>query len=120
MLKNEANIILKQEESDRRNLINALFGDPAVAVGLPPELNTQNNCDPIVYNPEILQIPGITPEALAEQELAPTCCIRTVDHFLEPTCRGVKFPCLIGRPGSGKSCSEAGCRILMPKPWLNS
>ena len=108
MLKDEASDALKREESLRRkNIIDALFDDPAVAACLPQQvsdtLKMQVTCDRIPYDPEITQTDRVSNEALAEHRSALACCVQAVDRFMEPTCRGVKFPCLVGRPGSGKS-----------------
>ena len=42
-------------------------------------------------------------KAFVEQQAALQLCIRAIDKYLNPSCTGVKFPCMVGRPGSGKS-----------------
>jgi PIF1-like helicase len=103
MLKEQASEVLKQQEFGRRKaLVDALFDDTAVAQYLPLELRDPTS-EIINYSPRVAQVSGISDAAFAEQQSALACCIRAIDNFLQPTCRGVKFPCLVGRPGSGKS-----------------
>jgi hypothetical protein len=104
MLKERASDTEKQEEIARRNaLVNALFDDPAIGDSLPLALKSQQTCERIAYVPDIAQIDGISDAAIAEQRSALKLCIDAVGKFVRPTCCGVRFPCLVGRPGSGKS-----------------
>ena len=58
---------------------------------------------PLGWVPTIPSSNDISIEATNEQSVALGHCVQTVDWFMNPACRGVKFPCLVGRPGSGKS-----------------
>lgn len=100
MLKDQAGELLIQEEASRRKmLIDALFDDGALSQHLPAELRDAD-ADLSAHVPRVMQTAGISDAAFAEQQSALACCIRAVDQFLQPNCRGVKFPCLVGRPGS--------------------
>lgn len=102
MLKDQASKRLMQEEASRRKtLVDALFDDPAVAQDLPPALRDLTS-GPIDGIPYVRQANGISDNAFAEQQAALALGIRAVDRFLQPSCRGLKFPCLVGRPGSGE------------------
>ena len=104
MLKEQASDLIKQKELTRRQvLVDGLFDDRAVAASLPAVLKTLTNFDPIQFVPSIEQSDGLSDAAVAEHRLVLACCVRAIDRFLEPNCTGVKFPCLVGRPGSGKS-----------------
>lgn len=104
MLKDEASDRLRAEEAARRRvLIDALFDDAAVAPDLPQVLR-EAACGPIAGVPHVRQANGLSDAAFAEQTSALALCVRAVDRFLHPSCRGVRFPCLVGRPGSGR-CS---------------
>ena len=73
---------------------------------------------PIHWIPTIEATDGISPEAIAEQSQALRHCTDAINFFTDPMCRGLKFPCLVGRPGSGKShvlkiaCAYALCKGL--------
>ena len=46
---------------------------------------------------------GVDAAAVDEQNAALDCCVNGIDQFLCPSASAVRFPCLVGRPGSGKS-----------------
>jgi hypothetical protein len=58
---------------------------------------------PLNWTPIIHPVHGISAETVGEQSEALLLCRQAIDWFVNPACRGVKFPCLVGRPGSGKS-----------------
>ena len=101
MLKEQASVVLRTKEADRRNnLVSALFDDAALADSLPLALRLQTSFQ---WVPSVEQAEGISDVAVAEQRAALNFCVSAIDRFVNPRCRGVKFPCLVGRPGSGKS-----------------
>jgi hypothetical protein len=104
MLKEQASDILKSKEESRKlTLINALMDDAAIHDLLPHDLQTATLDSPLHWIPLIRQVDGVDANSVAEQTAALMCCIKAVDKFLSPTSCGVKFPCLVGRAGSGKS-----------------
>jgi len=104
MLKEQASDALTAKEKFRKSsLITALQDDPAISSLLPADLLTASWSNPIHWTPAIFPVDGINAEALAEQTAALQCCTAAINKFLTPSCCGVKFPCLVGRAGSGKS-----------------
>ena len=107
MLKDQASDELKSKEAVRKsNLISALYDDDAVRPSLPelPEmLEAATLNEPLQWTPIIQPVDGVDAAAVAEQTAALQCCVNAVDKFLTPGCCGVKFPCLVGRAGSGKT-----------------
>ena len=104
MLKEQATEQLKIFENDRKsNLVRGLFEDLALVNSLPQNLANATIDVPIEWMPTIEPTNGIGPEAIAEQSEALRYCIQAIDWFTNPVCRGLRFPCLVGRPGSGKS-----------------
>jgi AAA domain len=102
-LKEQATEILKAKETERKaQLIAALMDDAAISDILPVDLILSTLESPR-WQPEIVEVDDISAEAISEQRAALRCCTDAVDKFLTPTCCGLKFPCLVGRAGSGKS-----------------
>ena len=104
MLKEQATDQLTAFETVRRtNLINGLFDDTALASSVPSNLRDASINEPMQWKPVIIEADGVGQESVAEQSGALNRCVKAIDSFLNPACIGVKFPCLVGRPGSGKS-----------------
>ena len=104
MLKEQAsNMLLEKEEQRKKNLVTALFEDMAVSGSLPINLVDGTLSDPLDWIPHIALVDGISDDAIREQTNALGCCVQAIDRFMDPCCRGLKFPCLVGRAGSGKS-----------------
>jgi len=104
MLKDEATgQVYECEERRRKCLIEGLLEDPVVAAGVPADFASANADVLCNWRPCILPDDRVRDEAVAEQTRALDICVRAIDWFINPFCRGVKFPCLVGRPGSGKS-----------------
>ena len=102
-LKDQASEILKGKETERKaQLIASLMDDPAICDIIPADLILSTLESPR-WDPEILEADGISAEAISEQRAALRCCTDAVDLFLTPSCCGLKFPCLVGRAGSGKT-----------------
>ena len=100
-LKDQASDEIKLLETTRKdNLVHGLMDDDAIAGMLPPNVGTATFDSPVVWNPQIVPAEGMTAEAVAEQSAALLCCTRAIDKFMDPRCRGMKFPCLVGRAGS--------------------
>jgi predicted GIY-YIG superfamily endonuclease len=103
-LKDEAGTQLKTKELQRRSdIINCLLEDDVMRHSVPNSLFDASLENPLSWVPTIVPAPNISQAAIAEQNAALNLCVRTIDSFLNPTCGGFKFPCLIGRAGSGKS-----------------
>ena len=104
MLKEQAELALRKKEEDRKkSLVDALREDEAIAEDIPVLLGRQALSDGGRWKPSIYRAEGMSDEAFVEQQAALDLCVRAVDKYLNPSCKGVKFPCLVGRPGSGKS-----------------
>ena len=104
MLKEQASEQLRAFEATRKsNLIRGLLDDEVLYDYLPPNLEHATMDDPLQWIPTIDPTEGISDEAISEQSKALRLCLRAIDKFMTITCRGLKFPCLVGRPGSGKS-----------------
>lgn len=104
MLKDKADEELKARELRRINsLITALLDDDTVNVMLPLNLGDATLDCPLEWRPEIRAVVGISTESIDEQSRALDCCLSAVDKFMTLRPGGVKFPCLVGRAGSGKS-----------------
>jgi predicted GIY-YIG superfamily endonuclease len=104
MLKEQATeLVIHKEGTRKQRLLAGLADDVAVRDLLPPDLDVATIDRPLSWIPSIVQVDGISDEAFGEQSAALALCVRAVDTFLQPACCGVKFPCLVGRPGSGKS-----------------
>ena len=104
MLKDQANDLVKnREENRKKKLLEGLLDDIAIRDSLPHGLDSASLDNPLSWVPAIVQAEGISNDAYTEQTAALLCCVKAIDNFLQPMCRGVKFPCLVGRPGSGKS-----------------
>jgi PIF1-like helicase len=104
MLKDQASdFLLRAEESRRVKMVSTLSEDPAVCNLIPDDLILATINKPLQWTPRIVPVDGISLETVAEQNAALQCCLSAIDTFLMPSCRGVKFPLLVGRPGSGKS-----------------
>ena len=104
MLKDQASDEVRNLETSRRvSLIQGLLDDPVIAGVLPDTLAEATADLPLDWIPVILPADGLSDEAVHEQSQALRVCISAVDRFVHAGCRGVKFPCLVGRPGSGKS-----------------
>jgi hypothetical protein len=104
MLKEQAcDLLLSKEKLRRANLVTALFDDSAICDMLPTDLIAATMDHPLQWNPHIVPIHGISLETVHEQNTALQCCITAINAFLTPSSCGVKFPLLVGRPGSGKS-----------------
>jgi len=104
MLKEQASDVLRTKEELRKtNLVTALYDDPVVRGLLPVNLQDATLTSPVDWRPQILQVDGISEDTVKEQTAALECCLQAVDKFMNPRCRGLKFPCLVGRAGSGKS-----------------
>ena len=84
-------------------MIDGLLDDPAHSASLPTNLHEATIGAPLRWTPSVTGIAGMSQQSVAEQSDALSWCVRAVDSFTDPACRGVKFPCLVGRPGSGKS-----------------
>ena len=119
MLKEQATDQLKNYETTRKlNLVRGLFEDLALADCLPQHMEDATIDMPIDWIPTIQATDGISLEAIAEQSQALRHCADAINFFTDPMCRGLKFPCLVGRPGSGKShvlkiaCAYALCKGL--------
>ena len=84
---------MKDDDEDDEVLVNYLPGNLLEAT-----MET-----PLAWLPSIIPLDGISAQAIREQSDAVGYCIRAIDRFLNPFCCGLKFPCLVGRPGSGKS-----------------
>ena len=95
----ESDLVLSKEYSRKVNLITALGDDPAVCGMLPTDLIDATIDHPLQWTPD----DGISRETVDEQNAALQCCVTAIDSFLTSSCCGVKFPLLVGRPGSGKS-----------------
>ena len=95
---------MKNREANRKKkLLEGLLDDIAIRDSLPHGLDTASLDNPLSWVPAIVQAEGISEDANTEQTAALLCCVKAIDSFLQPMCRGIKFPCLVGRPGSGKS-----------------
>jgi hypothetical protein len=104
MLKEQAtDAVTKKEQIRRANLVAALQDDPAICNSLPDNLLTASLASPLEWKPEIVLVGNISEEAVVEQSAALDCCVKAIDRFVNVACRGVRFPCLLGRAGSGKS-----------------
>jgi hypothetical protein len=104
MLKEQATQELLELETSRRQfLVQGLYDDIHIANCLPPGLSNVTSDLPINWIPSIAPSHGVSNEAICEQSEALRICKEAVDWFVNPACTGVKFPCLVGRPGSGKS-----------------
>ena len=103
MLKEQANEQLRAfEAACKSNLIHGLLDDEVLFDYLPPDLEHATLDNPLQWIPTIDPTEGISDEAISEQSRALAFCLRAIDKFMTVTCRGLKFPCLVGRPGSGK------------------
>jgi hypothetical protein len=104
MLKDQATQqLLELERLRRLNLIQGLGEDPIVSSLLPPGIEQATPDAPLLWTPTINVVDGVSESAVDEQCRALAVCTRAIDWFVNPACRGLKFPCLVGRPGSGKS-----------------
>ena len=104
MLKDAASDELKQTEATRTaNLIAALNDDDAVRGLIPQNLAEASLLEPLDWVPHIPPVDGISAHAIHEQNKALRLCVNAIDKFRDPRCMGLKFPCLVGRAGSGKS-----------------
>ena len=102
MLKKQACVLLVQKEEERTNsLVEVLKQDDAVALCLPDDFGTLY--EEISWKSSIGRTGGMSEEAVAEQSLALDMCVHAVDKYMYPSCYDVKFPCLVGRSGSGES-----------------
>ena len=94
MLKEEASNVLTEKETHRkRNLVTALFDDPAVSGSLPSNLGNATLANPLDWITNIVQVEGISDNAVREQRNALRCCVQAINRFMDPCCCGLKFPC---------------------------
>jgi Helitron helicase-like domain at N-terminus/PIF1-like helicase len=104
MLKEQAaEVVSNKEEIRKCNIVSALHDDPAIRDLLPNGLSTCSSSSPLNWSPRIVATGNITSEIIGEQNAALQCCLRAIDNMMNASCRGVKYPCMVGRPGSGKS-----------------
>jgi hypothetical protein len=104
MLKEQASHIVYQQEALRKaNIITALQDDPAISNSLPPNLMSASISEPLDWIPRISALDNVAGNSFAEQSSALDLCIHAINRLSSPSCRQVQFPCLVGRPGSGKS-----------------
>jgi hypothetical protein len=104
MLKEQATAqVLLVEQTRRQQLVNALCDNAVICDQLPTDLIDATVSTPLNWTPHIQPVVILSAESLQEQSAALAHCLYAIDKFLDPACRGVRFPVLVGRPGSGKS-----------------
>jgi hypothetical protein len=104
VLKDEASELLMAKEMQRKlNIVRSLCDDDALSHLLPTNLADVDFEHPAIWRPIICPLPNVSEMAVKEQNSALNLCVHAIDMFLRPTDRYFKFPCLVGRPGSGKS-----------------
>ena len=103
-LKEQATAQVTQiEQTRRQQIVNGLMDDAAVCDQLPADLVNATLSSPLAWIPQIQPVDMLSADSLQEQCNALAHCLGAIDQFLDPVCRGVRFPCLVGRPGSGKT-----------------
>ena len=104
MLKEQAcDALIVKENLRREKLVSVLCTDSTLGPSIPQNLIDASILNPLHWIPRVMPANSISLDTIEEQNSALECCVKAVDFFLTPSCRGIKFPCLIGRPGSGKS-----------------
>jgi len=95
--------VTDKELHRKQSLVNALVDDAAIRPSLPSNLADAMLANPLHWIPCIAPVDGISENAILEQTNALRCCVHAINKFMDPLCRGLKFTCLVGRAGSGKS-----------------
>jgi hypothetical protein len=93
-------------------------GDAVIASIVPSRPCEATPDSPVDWIPVIHPVDGLSEHAVEEQSQAFVVYTNAIDWFTNPLCASVKFPCLVGRPGSGNShvlkiaCAYAICKGL--------
>jgi len=104
MLKEQATAqVIQVERIRRQQLVNGLFENEAIRDQLPVDLVDATLTAPLNWTPHIQPVSILSAESLQEQSAALAHCIDSIDQMMDPSYCGVRFPVLVGRPGSGKS-----------------